>query len=80
LLVECRVVDGGFKTTKPYAADGAHINRMSDDCGGCAYDPRIRVGPRACPCTAGYWAFLERNAARLEGNHRMRQPLMGLGG
>jgi deoxyribodipyrimidine photolyase-related protein len=70
--------DGGLFTTKPYAAGGAYINRMSDYCGGCAYDPKVRVGPTACPYTAGYWAFLERNAGRLQGNRRMRQPLMGL--
>ncbi len=70
--------DGGWMTTKPYASGGAYVNRMSDYCGGCAYDPKVRVGERACPFTAGYWAFLERNRERLSGNHRMRQPLMGL--
>jgi deoxyribodipyrimidine photolyase-related protein len=71
--------DGGWMTTKPYAAGGAYINRMSDYCGGCAYDPKVRVGPTACPYTAGYWAFLERNRERLQDNRRMRQPLRGLG-
>ncbi|CAN5223007.1 cryptochrome/photolyase family protein [soil metagenome] len=70
--------DGGVFTTKPYAAGGAYIDRMSDYCGSCAYDPKVRVGPTACPYTAGYWAFLARNAGRLEGNLRMRQPLRGL--
>jgi deoxyribodipyrimidine photolyase-related protein len=70
--------DGGLMTTKPYASGGAYIDRMSDYCGGCAYDPKVRVGPTACPYTAGYWAFLERNAERLQDNRRMRQPLMGL--
>jgi len=70
--------DGGLFTTKPYAAGGAYVDRMSDYCGGCAYDPKVRVGERSCPFTAGYWAFLERNAGRLAGNHRMRQPLRWL--
>ena len=70
--------DGGVMATKPYASGGAYINRMSDYCGGCAYDPKRRVGDRACPYTAGYWTFLARNAERLGGNHRMRQPLAGL--
>ena len=70
--------DGGLMATKPYAAGGAYINRMSDYCSGCAYDPKVRVGPTACPFTAGYWAFLDRNADRLGNNHRMRQPLAGL--
>jgi deoxyribodipyrimidine photolyase-related protein len=70
--------DGGVMTTKPYAAGGAYINRMSDYCGGCVYDPRKRVGEDACPYTAGYWAFLHRNRQRLEGNRRMGQALRGL--
>ena len=71
--------DGGVMATKPYVAGGAYINRMSDYCGGCRYDPKKRTGPDACPFTAGYWAFLDRNAAALQDNPRMRQPLVGLG-
>jgi len=71
--------DGGLMATKPYTGGGAYIDRMSDYCGGCAYDPKVRVGPTACPYTAGYWAFLERNEQRLAGNLRMKQPLAGLG-
>ena len=59
--------DGGIVATKPYASGGAYIDRMSDHCGGCAYDPKVRVGERACPFTAGYWAWLDRNAGRLAG-------------
>jgi deoxyribodipyrimidine photolyase-related protein len=70
--------DLGAMSTKPYAAGGAYVHRMSDYCGGCRYDPKVRVGERACPYTAGYWAFLQRNADVLRGNHRMRQPLRGL--
>ena len=70
--------DAGRMSTKPYAGGGAYINRMSDYCGGCRYDPKVRVGDDACPYTAGYWAFLERNRARFRGNHRMRRPLQGL--
>ena len=70
--------DGGEMATKPYAAGGAYIDRMSDHCGRCPYDPKVRVGPTACPFTAGYWAFLERNRERFRGNHRMAQPLAGL--
>ncbi|MFG1922887.1 cryptochrome/photolyase family protein [Cryptosporangium sp. NPDC048952] len=70
--------DGGRMSTKPYAAGGAYINRMSDYCGGCRYDPKHRTGDDACPYTAGYWSFLARHEETLEGNHRMRQPLRGL--
>lgn len=71
--------DGGLMATKPYAAGGAYINRMSDYCGGCRYRPGVRVGDDACPFTAGYWSFLSRNSEALQGNHRMKQPLAGLG-
>ncbi|MDT8915162.1 cryptochrome/photolyase family protein [Amycolatopsis sp. PS_44_ISF1] len=70
--------DGGIVATKPYAAGGAYVNRMSDHCRGCPFDPKRRLGPTACPFTAGYWAFLDRTADRLRGNQRMRQPLNGL--
>ncbi|WP_209307623.1 cryptochrome/photolyase family protein [Geodermatophilus sp. DF01_2] len=70
--------DGGLLATKPYAAGGAYIHRMSDYCGGCRYDPRRRLGDDACPFTAGYWAFLERNRERLAPNQRMRRALQGL--
>ncbi|GGL19773.1 cryptochrome/photolyase family protein [Mangrovihabitans endophyticus] len=70
--------DAGRMSTKPYASGGAYINRMSDYCGGCRYDPKVRVGANACPYTAGYWAFLSRNEPHLRSNHRMRQPMQGL--
>ena len=70
--------DGGRMATKPYAAGGAYLNRMTDHCRGCVYTPTVRVGEKACPFTAGYWAFLDRVEPRLRGNHRMAQPLAGL--
>jgi len=69
--------DGGLMATKPYASGGAYINRMSDHCRGCRYKPTVRVGEDACPFTAGYWWFLDRNASRLEGNFRMKRALDG---
>ena len=70
--------DGGRITTKPYAAGGAYVNRMSDYCGGCRYRPGVRLGEQACPYTAGYWWFLARNAERFRANARLRQPLQNL--
>ncbi len=70
--------DGGIMATKPYAGGGAYIDRMSNYCRGCRYDPKKRVGDDACPYTAGYWWFLARNENRLAGNHRLRQPINGL--
>jgi len=70
--------DGGLVATKPYAAGGAYIDRMSDYCGACPYRPTRRLGPDACPFTAGYWWFLARNAEALAANRRMSGPLAGL--
>ncbi len=64
--------DGGFLATKPYAASGSYINRMSDYCAGCRYDPERRTGDNACPFNALYWDFLDRNREKLEGNSRLR--------
>lgn len=66
--------DGGFLGTKPYAASGNYINRMSDYCGACRYDPKERLGEKACPFNALYWDFLARNRDRLKSNHRLAQP------
>jgi len=67
--------DGGRMATKPYAAGGAYIDKMSDHCGSCAYDRRKRTGPDACPFTTLYWAFLERHQERFAGNARMAKQV-----
>ncbi|WP_333840657.1 cryptochrome/photolyase family protein [Novosphingobium sp.] len=66
--------DGGKLGSKPYAASGAYINRMSDYCGGCRYDVKKKTGPDACPFNALYWHFLSRNEKRLSGNPRLANP------
>jgi deoxyribodipyrimidine photolyase-related protein len=70
--------DGGRLMTKPYAAGGAYINRMTQYCKGCAYDPKLRTGESACPFTTLYWDFLDRHREAFAKNHRMGQQLMGL--
>jgi deoxyribodipyrimidine photolyase-related protein len=70
--------DGGKMSTKPYAGGGAYISKMTNYCGGCAFDPKVRFGEKACPVTAGYWAFLDRNDAALTGNFRMAQPMAAM--
>ena len=65
--------DGGLLASKPYAASGAYIRRMSDYCSGCAYDVKAREGPQACPFNLLYWHFIARHADRLRGNPRMAQ-------
>ena len=57
--------------TKPYAASGNYINRMSDHCKNCRFDPKKSVGDDACPFTTLYWNFLAKHRKRLVSNGRM---------
>lgn len=70
--------DGGQLMTKPYAAGGAYISKMSQFCKGCKYDPKKRTGQDACPYTTLYWDFLDRNLVHFKKNHRMFQQINGL--
>jgi deoxyribodipyrimidine photolyase-related protein len=70
--------DGGKLMTKPYAAGGAYLNRMTQSCKGCFYDPKKRVGEDACPFTTLYWDFLDRHAETFSKNHRVSQQVFGL--
>lgn len=63
--------DGGYLGSKPYAASGKYIQRMSDHCGRCAFDVKEVVGKDACPFNFLYWNFIADNADRLRGNPRM---------
>ncbi len=70
--------DGGRMMTKPYAAGGAYIDRMSDHCGGCRFDPKRRTGEDACPFTTLYWDFLARHEERFARNPRISRQVRGL--
>ena len=70
--------DGGYLASKPYAASGKYIDRMSDYCKGCAYDVSDSEGERACPFNHLYWSFLMRNAELLSRNPRMAMPYRNL--
>ena len=70
--------DGGVMASKPYCASGAYIDRMSNACKGCRYDPKVATGPDACPFTTLYWDFLARHAKLLAKNQRMTMQLKNL--
>lgn len=63
--------DGGQLASKPYAASGSYINKMSSYCGSCKYKASVKNGPNACPFNYLYWDFLSRNDGKLRGNPRM---------
>lgn len=63
--------DGGIVGTKPYAASGAYVNRMSDYCKSCRFNVKEVTGENACPINRLYWQFLDRHADTLGKNSRM---------
>ncbi len=70
--------DAGYMSSKPYIASGKYIDRMSNFCAGCRYDPALRDGARACPFTTLYWDFLLRHEVMLAGNQRMMLQVKNL--
>ena len=64
--------DGGYLGSKPYAASGKYIHRMSDHCSQCPYNVNRTTGDDACPFNALYWHFLDRHQADFDRNPRMR--------
>jgi deoxyribodipyrimidine photolyase-related protein len=66
--------DGGLLASKPYAASGSYINKMSNYCKSCHYKVKEKNGPQACPFNYLYWDFLDRNQEKLGKNPRLGMP------
>jgi len=71
--------DGGIMASKPYIASGKYIQRMSNHCTGCRYDPALSTGEKACPFTTLYWDYMIQHEAMLAKNPRMGMQLKNLG-
>ncbi len=70
--------DGGQIATKPYIASANYINKMSDYCAGCRFNPKQRTGDDACPYNFLYWNFLLEHEATLRANPRSGPAVLGL--
>jgi deoxyribodipyrimidine photolyase-related protein len=70
--------DGGVMASKPYCATGAYLDRMSNACKGCRFEPKQATGENACPFTTLYWDFLARHERLLAKNQRMTMQLKNL--
>lgn len=71
--------DGGIVGSKPYAASGKYINRMSNYCSSCKHNPKNTLEDDSCPFNYLYWNFLIQNSNSLSSNPRMKLVYNTLG-
>jgi deoxyribodipyrimidine photolyase-related protein len=67
--------DGGIMASKPYIASGKYIQRMSNHCASCPFDPALSTGDTACPFTTLYWDYMLEHQTMLSNNPRMAMQL-----
>lgn len=64
---------GETMTTKPYISGAAYLNKMSDYCSQCSFNPQ-----KNCPLTGLYWNLLGDQSHKLSSNPRLSLPLASL--
>jgi deoxyribodipyrimidine photolyase-related protein len=70
--------DNGIMASKPYIASGNYINKMSNYCKKCRFNPAKAIGENACPFTTLFWDFLDTHADTFKSNPRMGFMLKNL--
>ncbi len=69
--------DGGWIATKPYAAGGNYVNKMSDYCQDCYYAVNEKFSERACPLNSLYWYFMIQHREVFANNPRVAMVYRG---
>ena len=60
------------------SAKHEHINKMSNYCKKCRFNPAKAIGEDACPFTTLFWDFLNTHAETFKSNPRMGFMLKNL--
>lgn len=63
--------DGGMIATKPYVSSAGYIQKMSNYCKSCKYNPKTVTEEDSCPFNALYWGFIDAHKDSFKKNPRM---------